>query len=83
MPYFDDLNNVSPASQAAAIFDLKETFKAAGYTIRGSGDGIAAHSAVGDVITSAGSGANGMNNTNAWFTVRQPAGGAAPYAGTR
>lgn len=83
MAYFDDLNNVSPASQAVPIFDLKEAMKAAGYTIRGSGDGLAAYSAVGDVITSSGSGAGGMNNTNAWFTVRQAAGGAAPYAGTR
>jgi hypothetical protein len=81
--YTDDLNNISPASQAQAIFDLKETMKLAGYTVRASGDGIAAHSAVGDIITSSGSGANGMNNTNAWFTIRQPAGGSAPYSGTR
>jgi len=83
MAYSSDLNNVSPASQASVLYDLKETFKAAGYTIRGSGDGIAAHSAVGDIITSPGSGANGMDNVDAWFTVRQASGGAAPYSGTR
>jgi len=83
MAYTDDLNNVSPASQAAAIFDLKEAMKTAGYTVRGSGDGIATHSAVGDIITSAASGAGGIDNTNAWFTVRQSSGGSAPFSGTR
>lgn len=83
MPYFDDLNNVSPLSQAVPIFDLKEAMKAAGYSVRGSGDGIAAHSAVGDIITQSGSGANGMNNSNAWFTIRQDGGGTAPFSGTR
>jgi len=83
MAYSDLLNNVSPASQASVIYDLKETMKAAGYTVQGSGDGIAAHSAVGDVITSAGAGAGGMNNSTAWFTIRQASGGAAPYSGTR
>jgi len=81
--YFDDLNNFSPVSQAVAIFDLKETMKLAGYTVRGSGDGIAAHSAVGDIITQSGSGANGIDNTNAWFTIRQGTGGSAPFSGTR
>lgn len=83
MAYTSDLNNQSPPSQASVLYDLKETMKTAGYTVRGSGDGLSASSAVGDIITSAGSGANGMNNTNAWFTIRQPATGAAPYSGTR
>ena len=83
MAYSQDLNNISPVSQAAAIYDLKEAMKAAGYLVRGSGDGIATASAVGDIITTAASGAGGMDNTNAWFTIRQPATGAAPYAGTR
>jgi len=83
MAYSQDLNNVSPASEAVPIYDLKEAMKAAGYLVRGSGDGIATASAVGDIITSAASGAGGMDNTNAWFTIRQPATGVAPYAGTR
>jgi len=83
MAYFDDLNNVSPVSQAVAIYDLKEAMKSAGYTVQGSGDGLAAHSAVGDIITQSGSGANGMDNSNAWFTIRQDAGGTAPFSGTR
>jgi hypothetical protein len=83
MAFTDDLNNVSPASQAVAIYDLKEAMKTAGYTVVGSGDGIAAHSAVGDIITQSGSGANGMDNADAWFTVQQGAGGTAPFSGTR
>ena len=83
MAYISLLNQFGPASQAEAIYDLKETMKLAGYTVKGSGDGIAAHSAVGDIITSPGSGANGMDNTDAWFTIRQGAGGSAPYSGTR
>ena len=83
MSYVSDLNNQNPTSQVNVLYDLKEAMKTAGYTVRGSGDGLAAHSAVGDIITSAGSGANGLNNNNAWFTVRQPATGSAPYSGTR
>jgi len=83
MAYTDSLNNVSPASQAVTIYTLKETMKTAGYTVQGSGDGLAAHSAVGDIITSAGSGANGLNNPNAWFVIRQGSGGSGEFAGTR
>lgn len=83
MAFTSDLNNVSPVSQAVAIFDLKAAMVSAGYTVRGSGDGIAAHSTTGNVITSSGSGANGMNNADAWFTVEQAIGGVAPYSGTR
>lgn len=83
MAYTDLLNNVSPASQIENIYLLKETMKTAGYTVTGSGDGLAAHSAVGDIITTALTGPNGLDNPNAWFTIRQPAGGTAPYSGTR
>lgn len=83
MPYTDYLNNVSPASQVENIFFLKETMKTAGYTVTGSGDGLSAHSAVGDIITTALTGANGLDNPNAWFTIQQPAGGSGSYQGTR
>lgn len=83
MSYTNLQNQIGPISQAEAIYDLKQTMKLAGYTVRGSGDGISAHSAVGDIITSPGTGANGMNNTNAWFTIRQGTGGSAPFSGVR
>jgi hypothetical protein len=37
-----------------------------------SGDGISAYSGSGDVITNPGSGANGMDNTSAWFRIEDP-----------
>lgn len=60
------------------LFQLKSLLKTAGFVIWGSGDGVSAYGAPGsgtDVITSAASGANGMNNNRAWFNVRDPANG--------
>lgn len=60
------------------LFQFKSLLKTAGFVIWGSGDGLAAYGAPGsgtDVITSAGSGAGGMNNNRAWFNVRDPASG--------
>lgn len=81
--YIFDVNKTVPVSQAVAIYDLKAVMKLAGYTVKGSGDGNAAFSSTTDIITNSGSGANGINNTDAWFTIRQPTGGSAPYSGTR
>lgn len=54
------------------LYWLKETFKAAGWTIKGSSDGTT--SGAGDVITSPGTAAGGMTRLRAWFVVRDPSG---------
>lgn len=66
----------SSGGGAAFFYDWKENMKATGgtksYSVVQSGDGIAAYNASGDVITSGGSGANGLNNPNAWFVMEDP-----------
>lgn len=62
--------NVNPGSGASAIFLLKALLKANGWTCAMSGDGLAAYSAVGDIITIATSGAGGLNNPGAWFVLK-------------
>lgn len=54
------------------LYRLKELLKGQGWTVLGSGDGLSAYSTTTDVITSAGGGAGGMKNTNAWFRIQQP-----------
>lgn len=58
------------------MFNLKECLKQAGWTHWASGDGSANFSTtpgnVNDVITSAGAGANGYDNNNAWWIGRDP-----------
>lgn len=63
---------VTTGGGTVVIFKLKEHLKANGWTILGSGDGLSAYSAPGDVITHAGSGANGMANTRAWVVLGDP-----------
>lgn len=46
-----------------------QTALLAGATVTASGDGLAAYSAVGNVITSSGAGAGGLGNTGAWFVL--------------
>ena len=55
-------------------FNTKETLEDAGWTILGSGDGLAAFSSSGDVISNEGTGANGMHNDDAWFRMQSPDG---------
>jgi len=54
-----------------AFFQLKESMKDQGWTHLGSGDGLSALSTTSgngnDVLTSSGSGANGMDNSRAWI----------------
>jgi hypothetical protein len=59
----------TPATGAAAFFTFKANCVTAGCSVVSSGDGLAAYSAVGDVITSGNAGANGLNNNNAWFVL--------------
>ena len=66
--------NLTPTTGAWALYYLKEALKQAGWSVLSSGDGLAAYSAVGDILTSGNSGANGVGNTRAWFRIRTPAG---------
>lgn len=54
-------------------FRLKALLKSAGWTVPSSSDGTT-YNTSGDQITQAGSGANGLANSNAWFRVQDPAG---------
>jgi hypothetical protein len=50
---------------------LKELWKQAGWTVLSSSDATG-YNASGDMITSEGSGANGMDNQDAWFRIEDP-----------
>jgi hypothetical protein len=54
------------------FFNLKTFLKANGWSVAQSCDGTTVNSAGTDVITSAGSGAGGMNNSNSWFVLQAP-----------
>lgn len=57
---------VACSTPGAALFAIKELLKLAGWTVEGSGDGVATVSLAGaDVITHGGSGAGGFNNSEA------------------
>lgn len=71
MSFIFDVNE-TPATNATAIFQLKTLMKSAGWTVTRSSDGTT-FNASGDQITGADTGANGMNNNNAWFVLKQPA----------
>ena len=63
--------NQAPATGAEAIFNLKAMLKLAGWVVQSSGDATS-YFAASDGITTAGSGAGGMNNANAWFRIQDP-----------
>ena len=69
-------SNLAPATGAAAMFALQNFLRDdLGFVIARSGDGIAAFDATGtSVITTGGSGANGMANADAWFVAEDSAG---------
>ncbi len=69
-------NKTSPATGAAAVFELKTLLKLQGFTVLASSDGTT-YNAAGDQITVPGSGAGGMANNNAWFRIRAPGGAGA------
>lgn len=64
------------------FYNFKTLLKANGWTVMSSSDGLTYFPAS-DGITGGAAGAGGMRNNHAWFRIRQPTGGAAPYAGTR
>lgn len=70
---WQSLVNVGPTDADDGLFNLKEFLKAQGWSLQGSGDGDSNFNNAGtDVITSAGSGANGIANTNAWWRIQSP-----------
>jgi hypothetical protein len=81
MAFVFDVNR-HPATISEAIFRFKEVLKTAGWTVPRSSDGTTYNSS-GDQVTHGGSGANGMNNTRAWFVIEVPAGAVAPYTTVR
>jgi hypothetical protein len=66
-------NKSTPSTGPVAMYELKTLLKAQGWTVPSSSDGTT-YNASSDVITSGAAGASGLNNTNAWFIVRDPAG---------
>lgn len=63
--------NLLPATGAEAMYRLKELLKSVGWSVKSSSDG-STYNSTGDQITSGSSGANGMNNTSAWFRIQCP-----------
>ena len=64
--------NLPPATGAESIYELKEFLvNLLGYAVQQSSDGTT-YNASGDVITQPGIGANGMENSLAWFLVADP-----------
>lgn len=70
---FTDVN-LTPATGAVAIYNLKQRLKAQGWTVPRSSDGTTYNSS-GDQITTGAAGAGGMANNSAWFIIQAPAGG--------
>ena len=72
------LTNQTPATAAVAIYNLKTTFKAAGWTVPRSSDGTTYNNS-GDQISAGTSGAGGMDNARAWFVIQEPAAPSRQY----
>ncbi len=67
---------VAITSPGGFLYQWKELLKNSGaWNCTKSGDGLAIYSGSGDILTHAGSGANGLNNVNAWFLMRNVASG--------
>jgi hypothetical protein len=71
--------NLGPAFGSEAIFNLKTSLKAAGWTVLKSSDGTT-YNASGDQITQGATGAGGMRVIKAWFVITQP---GAAFGSTR
>lgn len=50
---------------------IKTQLKLAGWEVTASGDGAGNYSTFGDVITSSGTGANGVDNASSWFCMKK------------
>ncbi len=63
--------NKATVTGPTLIYQLKETLKLAGWSVRSSGDGTS-YGSSSDIITSGSTGAGGLGNTTAWFRIRMP-----------
>ena len=70
MPNFIFSGSTSPATGAVAMWNMKQLFLAAGYTVPSSSDGTTFQA--GDIHTTS----TTLSNVDAWFIVRQPAAAA-------
>jgi hypothetical protein len=81
--------NINPSTAVEVIWRLKQMLKAMGGIVAGSGDGLSAYSlgtypytSHADVFTAGtpyGTGANAMNNSQAWFVLKLPSGRMLAY----
>jgi len=69
----NDAVNLACTGCALAVYYFKEALKQAGWVVMMSGDATT-YWPSSDGITHGSSGAGGMDNTNAWFRIRSPAG---------
>lgn len=66
-------NNTKQATFVLGFWNLVGAWLAAGWTIKASGDGLAAYNAVGSVFSNGGAtGANGFDNSGAWLRIAMP-----------
>jgi hypothetical protein len=65
--------NQTPATGADSIWSVFQLLLAQGWTIVGSGDGLALYSASGNVLIGSGAGAGGLANPFAWANLVCPA----------
>lgn len=68
---FTFTKNQTPATGSETIYLLKELLKTVGWSVKSSSDGLT-YNSTGDQITSASSGAGGMDNANSWFRIQCP-----------
>lgn len=66
--------NTMTAAFEEVPYDLKTALKAAGWTVRASGDGLSNYNATGDLFTSMTATANGWLNVRAWYRIQSPSG---------
>lgn len=64
--------NAVPTTYGQAISLIVELLVAAGWSYRGSGDGLSGYSAAGKVFTGTGTGAGGWANARAWARLAAP-----------
>lgn len=76
MAKFHNVNQL-PTTGPMAMYSVKTTLVAAGWVVSKSGDGLALYSAGGDILTGGGTGAGGLGNARAYFTIRDAATGVA------
>lgn len=69
MAFSQWINGNTPATGAAAVWDVVSMWLAAGASKLADSDG-STYSAGGTQVTSGGSGANGLGNTSAWVRIR-------------